>query len=123
MDDPLALVVEDHVDIAATFSEALRANDFETEVAHSGDRALERLAVTTPSLVILDLNLPRVTGADILHHIRTDARLAKTRVIVATAYPDMARELKDEADLVLYKPISFRQMRELTRRMAPMLYN
>jgi CheY-like chemotaxis protein len=117
MDDRLALIVEDHEDIATVFSEALQAIDFETEIIGSGDLALTRLAATTPDLVILDLNLPRVTGAEILHHIRTDARLKNIRVIVATAYPDMARGLDDEADLVLLKPISFRQMRDLAARM------
>jgi CheY-like chemotaxis protein len=117
MDDRLALIVEDHQDIATVFSAALQAIDFETEIIGSGDLALTRLAATTPDLVVLDLNLPRVTGAEILHHIRADARLKGIRVIIATAYPDIARGLEDEADLVLLKPITFRQMRDLAARM------
>ena len=123
MDDPLALVIEDHEDIATVFSEALRAVNFETEVIHSGDVALTRLAATMPDLVILDLNLPYVSGEEILHHISTDARLGKTRVIITTAHPDMARGLEDEADLVLLKPISFRQLRDLAARLSPLLYH
>ena len=107
------LIVEDDEDLSVIFSEALQAAGFETEIIKSGDTALERLAVTTPDVVVLDLHLPRVAGMDILHQIRADERLAGTRVIVATAHPRMAESLRDEADLVLLKPISYSQLRDL----------
>lgn len=107
------LVIEDDLDLSVIFSEALQAAGFETEIIRSGDIAMERLAVTTPNVVVLDLHLPRVAGTDILRYIRTDPRLADTRVIVATAHPHMAESLRDEADLVLLKPISFSQLRDL----------
>lgn len=113
MSKRLALIVEDDADLSTIFSEALKAAGFETEVALAGDTALARLAVTTPNVVVLDLHLPRVTGMDILHQIRADPRLTGTRVIVATAHPRMADSLRDEADLVLLKPISFSQLRDL----------
>jgi CheY-like chemotaxis protein len=113
MSKRLALIVEDDADLSTIFSEALKAAGFETEVALAGDTALARLAVTTPNVVVLDLHLPRVTGMDILHQIRADPRLTGTRVIVATAHPRMAESLRDEADLVLLKPISFSQLRDL----------
>lgn len=113
MSNPSALVIEDDYDLAIIFAEALRAAGFETEIIRAGDIALERLAATTPDVVILDLQLPRVAGSDILQYIRTDPRLAKTPVIVATAYPHMAEPLRKEANLVLIKPISFSQLRDL----------
>jgi two-component system response regulator AdeR len=113
MSELLGLIIEDDDDLSVIFSEALQAAGFKTEIIQSGDRALARLAVTTPDVVVLDLHLPRVAGMDILHQIRADARLAKTRVIVATAHPRMAESLRDEADLVLLKPISFSQLRDL----------
>lgn len=113
MSELLGLIIEDDDDLSVIFSEALQAAGFKTEIIQSGDQALARLAVTTPDVVVLDLHLPRVAGMDILHQIRADARLAKTRVIVATAHPRMAESLRDEADLVLLKPISFSQLRDL----------
>jgi len=113
MSKSFALIVEDDEDLSVIFSEALQAAGFETEVAKAGDTALARLAVTTPEVVVLDLHLPRVAGTDILHQIRADPRLAEARVIVATAHPRMAESLRDEADLVLLKPISFSQLRDL----------
>jgi CheY-like chemotaxis protein len=69
-------------------------------------------------MVILDLNLPQVSGAEILARIRTDTRLLKTCVIVATAHPQLADSVQGEADLVLLKPISFTQLRSLATRLG-----
>jgi CheY-like chemotaxis protein len=120
MADLLALIIEDNRDVATVVAEALEANGFETEVIYSGDAALKRLAATTPALVILDLNLPRVTGAEILHHIRADKRLAKTRVIVTSAHPEIAENIEDEADLVLLKPINIYQLCYLVEELRPL---
>jgi len=118
MGKPLAFIVEDHLDAATIFSEALKAADFETEIIRSGDVALERLSETVPDMVILDLNLPQVSGADILAQIRADERLAGTCVVVATAHPQLADTVHREADLVLLKPISFIQLRGLALRLG-----
>ena len=118
---PSALVIEDNEYLADVFATALQKAGFETQIIGAGDAALIQLSTATPDLVILDLNLPRVSGAQILRHIRADARLAGTRVIVATAYPNMAQELREEADLVLLKPVSFTQLRDLAMRFGPIM--
>jgi DNA-binding response OmpR family regulator len=118
MSSPLAFIIEDHEDAATIFSEALKAADFETEIIRSGDAALERLSETVPEMVILDLNLPQVSGAEILSKIRSDERLADTCVIVATAHPQLADGVQGAADLVLLKPISFTQLRGLATRLG-----
>ncbi len=119
MTKPLALVIEDDVDLANIFAEALQAADFDTEIIAAGDVALNRLKTVAPLVVVLDLHLPRVSGMEILPQIRSDARLAKTRVIVASADPVMADSLADIADLVLIKPISFGQLRDMAARLKP----
>ncbi len=118
MGKPLALIVEDEFDISIVFSRALQAAGFETEVIHTGDAALEWLASSKPDIVILDLNLPNVSGPQILQHIRADERLAKTPVIIATAYARLAEGIRDQADRVLFKPISFAQLRDLSARLV-----
>jgi DNA-binding response OmpR family regulator len=118
MDKPLALIVEDELDISIVFSRALQAAGFETEVIRSGDIALEWLSSSKPDIVVLDLNLPRVTGQEILQYIRADERLAKTPVIIATAYARLAEGLREQADWVLFKPISFAQLRDLSARIV-----
>ena len=117
MSSPLVSIIDDHPDSAAVFAEALKSVGFEAEIIHTGDAALERLAVVIPDLVVLDLSLPRVAGGDILRHIRADPRLAKTPVIVATAHPEMV-ESAQEADAVLIKPVSFNQLRKLATQLG-----
>jgi DNA-binding response OmpR family regulator len=118
MSEPFALVIEDHVDSAVIFTEALKKAGFRTETIRSGDTALSRLAVTTPAVIVLDLSLPGVAGPDLLHYIRADERLVNARVIVATAHPQMVDSIRDKADLVLLKPISFGQLRDLAARLG-----
>ena len=115
--NPLALIIEDDPDAAAIFSAALEAADFQIEIVATGDRALERLTVTEPMIVLLDMHLPHVAGPDILRYVRSDARLNRTQVIIATADPSMADALQEEATLVLLKPISFSQLRDLAKRL------
>ena len=118
MRDRYALIIEDDSDLACIFAEALQAAGFSTSIVEDGERAMARLAVSQPDIVVLDLHLPRVSGADILRHIRADERLSDSRVIVATADPRLADMLPGHADLVLIKPISFRQLRDLAERLA-----
>jgi DNA-binding response OmpR family regulator len=120
MTPPLALVIEDDPKLANIFAEALRAAEFEAEIVQDGQLALARLADIVPAVVVLDLHLPYISGKDILQSIRSDSRYNQTRVILATADPMMAEELRTEADLVLLKPISFTQLRDLASRLRPL---
>jgi CheY-like chemotaxis protein len=119
MSNPLALIIEDDENLADIFSLALRRAQFEVEIVQEGDKALTRLTEIIPAIVVLDLHLPHVSGETILHQLRADPRLAKTRVILATADAFLAGELREEADLVLLKPISPGQLRELASRLRP----
>ncbi len=114
-----ALIIEDDFDAAAIFEAALQAAGFETEIIHDGAEAITRLKETKPAIVALDLHLPHVSGAEILHKIRSDERLTKTRVMLVTADPAMADTLQPEADLVLIKPVSYSQLRDLAKRLRP----
>jgi len=116
---PLALVVEDDTKQATIFAQALNMAQFDTEVVHDGQAALDKLKEIIPALVILDMHLPNYTGDHILRQIRADDRLKKTRVILATAAPLMAEPLREQSDLVLLKPISFSQLRDLATRLRP----
>jgi CheY-like chemotaxis protein len=115
---PFAIVIEDEADLATIFSEALKAGGFDTETISDGAKALERLKVLEPQVIILDLHLPNVDGREILRHIRADERLVDVRVLVATADSHMAELVEPEADLVLLKPISFMQLQVLARRLS-----
>ncbi len=115
----LKLTVEIAEDVPDIFGEALQSVGYETLVIRDGQKATDRLAVAVPDLIVLDLRLPHVSGMDILEMIRADERLQATRVVVATADPQLADLLHDKSHLVLLKPVSFKQLRLLAARLAP----
>jgi DNA-binding response OmpR family regulator len=119
MTKPLVFVVEDDPKLREIMSIALEA-DFELETCADGNTALERLRTIAPEIVILDLNLPGVSGKDLLTYVRAQDRLAKTRVILTTADDRQAETLNNDADIVLLKPVSPMQLRELTLRLGSM---
>ena len=119
MTQPTALIIEDDPKLAFIFAEALRAAEFETEILQDGRTARDRLAETTPAVVVLDVHLPYLSGEELLYHIRADQRFVQTRVILATADSVLAESLQEEADLVLLKPISPTQLRDLAKRLRP----
>lgn len=118
MSKQTALIIEDDYDASTIFATALQVAGFDTEIIASGEAAVERLKKVTPDLVMLDLHLPRVVGTDILNQIRSDERLKDTLVIIASADARMAEMIRAEADLVLLKPTTFSQVRDLAARLV-----
>ena len=118
MKKPFALIVEDERDISLIFAKALTAAGFETHAVHSGTAALAWLADNKPSIVVLDLQMPKMGGIDILQHIRSESRLADVQVIIATAHPHMVEGLHEKADWVFFKPVSFSQLRDMAARLG-----
>lgn len=117
MTKPTVLVIEDDPKLNEIISITLQA-EFELATCVDGDTALECLKTSVPKIVVLDLNLPGTTGAEILAYIRSEERLAGTRVILATADERQAETLTDDADIVLLKPVSPSQLRELSLRIS-----
>ena len=117
MTKPIAFIVEDDTRLNNIASITLQA-DFEIETFLDGLSASQRLDALAPAIVVLDLNIPGMSGAEILHKIRADSRFAGTRVILTTADERQAETLTEEADIVLLKPVSPGQLRELALRMS-----
>lgn len=115
-----ALIVEDDPDLIHIFARALELSGYETYTVEDGNDAIATLGKIVPDIVVLDLHLPHVSGSTILQTIRSDGRLSHTRVILATADYRTAEDLREDADLVLLKPISFKQLRDLSARFNQM---
>ena len=113
----LAIIVEDDEDLAIIFTEALQKAGYEVETVRDGWLARRRLSQAEPHLVVLDMHLPYVSGADLLKQIRSDVRLKHTTVVITTADARMGEAYTDKADFVLIKPITFTQLRDLTSRL------
>ncbi len=110
---PLALIVEDDGIIAEIFSFAIKEAGFNPTVIRDGIQAIKTLSVETPALVLLDLHLPGVSGINVLREIRSDARLADTRVLIVSADTTQSEFLRIQADHIMIKPVGFNALREL----------
>jgi CheY-like chemotaxis protein len=117
----LALIIEDDEDLASIFAEALRGVGFDVELVADGRVAQERLKNGVPPfLILLDMHLPHISGADLLTNvIKQDERFAKSVVIITTADARMGEAYTEQVDFVMIKPISFVQLRDLTSRLKP----
>jgi len=115
MSKPLALIIEDDLEISNILFMSLK-NEFEVERFMDGQEALSRLAQVVPALIVLDLHLPGISGMDIFSQVRKDPRLNGTKIILCTADAHRAELLRGQADIVLLKPISPSQLRELASR-------
>jgi len=108
----LALIVEDDPDAGEIFEFTLKEAGFATSLVKSGEEALKYLRSIVPNLVVLDLHLPDISGTEVLQRMRASDQLAQVPVIVATAHPDMAEEIEEQAVLVLTKPVRYTVLQE-----------
>lgn len=113
------MIIEDDPKLNQIITLTLQT-DFDLESCVDGNTAMDLLGNFVPQIVILDLNIPGVSGREILTHIRSDKRLWRTRVIVTTADNRQAEILQNEVDIVLLKPVSPMQLRELALRISSM---
>ena len=115
----LAFIIEDDQDLSTIFADALESVGYQVEQIKDGFIALQRLKTEVPYLILLDMHLPHISGADLLTKIKADERFKDTTVILTTADARMAEAYEPMADFVMVKPISFVQLRDLTARLKP----
>ena len=119
MPKPLVFVVEDDPSLGTLFADVMQSMGLDTKLIRDGRLANEQLDGAVPDMVLLDLHLPHVSGLEILDRIRTDIRLAKTRVAMITADAIRVREAKGKADLILIKPIGYFDLRDMVTKLLP----
>ena len=116
------LIVEDEQDIAGLIKHALeRTGDTEAHVVGSGDAALKAVADEPPDLIILDLNLPVVSGVEVCRILRSRSEARHVPIIMLTARTtedDRVTGLELGADDYVTKPFS---LRELSARVRAVL--
>lgn len=123
---PRVLVVEDEQDIAGLIKHALeRSGDADVDIVGSGDAALRAVTEAPPELVILDLNLPVLSGMEVCRILRGRPATAGIPIIMLTARTgeaDRVQGLDLGADDYVTKPFSLRELaarvRAVLRRRA-----
>jgi CheY-like chemotaxis protein len=117
MDKPFALIVEDNLEIVTLFQHVLDMAGYHTEIVLDGTEAMQRIETEPPDIVLLDLQLPGMTGVEILKQMRTNERLSSIPVVVITAYSNYSTRLPFEPDLLLLKPVNIHQLSNMIQRL------
>ena len=120
------LVVDDEQDIAGLIKHTLeKGGGLEVELVATGDAALKAVTERTPDLIVLDLNLPVLSGVEVCRILRGRAETAKLPIIMLTARStesDRIAGLDVGADDYITKPFSLRELaarvRAVLRRRA-----
>lgn len=133
MADKIILMVEDTADDADLALRALKKNNILNEVvlAKDGAEALDYLfgrgayagrdAQDTPQVVLLDLNLPKVSGLEVLRRIRADDRTKLTPVVILTSSKeeqDLVKSYTLGANSYVRKPVDFVQFSDAVRQLG-----
>ncbi|CAN5510977.1 hypothetical protein BH11CYA1_BH11CYA1_14620 [soil metagenome] len=108
---PRVLVVEDNVDLTNVVRSLLEFENHTVDIFHSGSEGLAHILANPYDLVILDWDLPEVSGLEILKQFRQ--RGAKTPVIMLTGHSsveDMEAGLDEGADDYLAKPFNMKEL-------------
>ena len=117
------LVVEDEASLADTVRYNLEREGYAVTVASDGRAALERFRAEAPTLVILDLMLPEVSGLDVCRAIRAESDVPIIMVTAKDSEADKVAGLELGADDYVTKPFSVRELvsrvRANLRRVRP----
>ena len=116
------LVVEDNELNLKLFCDLLRAHDFAAEPVRDGREAVARAKSFEPDLVVMDIQLPYVSGLDLIGQMKRDPRLRDIPIMAVTAYAgrdDEDRIRAAGANAYVSKPISVMRFVEEVRALVP----
>ena len=108
--DNRILIVEDEESLADSIRYNLEREGFAVDVATNGREGLEGFRERPPSLVILDLMLPEVSGLDVCRAIRAESSVPIIMVTAKDAEADRVSGLELGADDYVTKPFSMREL-------------
>jgi two-component system, response regulator len=126
----LILLVEDNPDDEALTLRALRNSNIANEVVvvHDGAEAIDFLmganrsdSQRLPELVLLDLNLPKVNGFEVLKRVRADSRTQTLPVVILTTSDedrDLVESYKLGANSYVRKPVDFEEFRKAIKQLG-----
>lgn len=133
MDDKVILLVEDDPDDVELTLRALRKNNITNKVqlARDGAEALDYLfgsgahsgrdTDSMPTIILLDLKLPKVDGFEVLRRLRTDDRTKLLPVVILTSSKeeqDIVNGYSHGANSYVRKPVDFAQFSEAVRQLG-----
>ncbi|MBN2063485.1 MAG: response regulator, partial [Sedimentisphaerales bacterium] len=107
------LIVDDEEDVLELLEYNLKKEGYRTEKAVSGEEALQKVRITNPDLIVLDLMLPGIDGLSVCKSLKNDSKTQNIPIIMLTAKgeeADIVVGLELGADDYMTKPFSMREL-------------
>ncbi len=112
------LVVEDNELNLKLFCDLLRAHGYQAEPVRDGREAVDRARAFEPDLIVMDIQMPYVSGLELIEQLKGDSELRQTPIMAVTAYAakgDEERIREAGAEGYVSKPISVVRFVEAVR--------
>lgn len=124
MSRPLAYIIEDQFALSELYGDALRLVGYDVKQQRTGLDAVNALELekTVPALIVLDMNLPQVSGQDVRRYIRKKKQLEAVPILIVTANSVIANSIKQDLgdnDYLFIKPVSMGQLQTLAKQFKP----
>ncbi len=116
------MVVEDNDLNRKLFCDVLKANGFEVEPVADGEQVLETARMTNPDLIIMDIQLPGMSGVDLIEAAKRDQTLQGIPILAVTAFAgkgDEERIRSAGAAGYLSKPVSIMPFMNAVKELLP----
>jgi two-component system KDP operon response regulator KdpE len=123
MSDATILIVDDEPQIRRVMRTTLTSHGYSVVEAASGEEALEKLRAERPDLIILDVNMPGISGLETCSEIRTSSDVPIIMLTIRNSERDKVQALDAGADDYVVKPFGVQELmariRAALRRSAP----
>src|ERR1700686_5933765 len=107
---PVVLVIDDEIQIRRFLRAGLELDGFVVQEAETGTEAMRTVTLTPPDLVILDLGLPDMDGADVLERLRAWSNVPLIVLSVRSNEAEKVRLLESGADVYGVKPFGMAEL-------------
>ena len=123
MSDATILIVDDEPQIRRVMRTTLSSHGYAVVEAASGEEALEKLRAVRPDLIVLDVNMPGISGLETCAEIRTSSDVPIIMLTIRNSERDKVQALDAGADDYVVKPFGVQELmariRAALRRSAP----
>ena len=112
------LIAEDDKELRTIFARIFSRREFDVHLAADGKETLAALEQMLPDILILDVNMPYISGLDVLAYIRANHNMENLKVIVVTGNATANQSPEASlADLFLIKPVNTHDLVVLAQRL------
>jgi CheY-like chemotaxis protein len=116
---PVIMVIDDDAMIRLLIQDILDDVQYKVMLAADGATALTAMATVVPDLVTLDLDLPGITGAQVLELMRGQDRLRDVKVVIISSLEIIPARVQELAQAIIRKPFDIDTLLEIIQRLAP----